>query len=468
MHAGKKTPAIARSFLRVQAIFASRILSIKGTVHIMASHADDDSLISGSMKPLATLFRRKSSELVSRKRKRPDSDDSHSVDNDSGNDVSSDSVADLAAAEAAKEQARLDAERERSLDDAIPEYLRKYRPLGYSINLPPSDRPVRIYADGVFDLFHLGHMKQLEQAKHAFPSVTLVCGVPSDIETHKRKGLTVLTDVQRCETLTHCKWVDEVIPDAPWCVTTDFVEEHMIDYIAHDDLPYALGDSDDIYKPIKERGMFLTTQRTDGILTSDIITKIIRDYDKYLVRNFARGATRKELNVSWLKKNELELKKHVADFRLYWKKNSTNLNNVSRDLYSEMRDYMRGKKVDLQSLLDLSGLAQSLMHASDSEEGIGRLPMSDFAAKYIGNRNARLNARSSSKSSLLSNVKDWMKRDEGDERSFAGSSDLGLVRSAGKRYRRIPMPVMDQPHDIEAELPPRPNTRPNKRQKKQA
>lgn len=106
---------------------------------------------------------------------------------------------------------------EKKLDEELPIDLRKYRPRGFRFNLPPEDRPIRIYADGVFDLFHLGHMKQLEQAKKSFPNVELVCGIPSDIETHKRKGLTVLTDEQRCETLMHCKWVDEVIPNAPWC-----------------------------------------------------------------------------------------------------------------------------------------------------------------------------------------------------------------------------------------------------------
>lgn len=145
---------------------------------------------------------------------------------------------------------------EKKLDEELPEELRKFRPKGFKFNLPPTDRPIRIYADGVFDLFHLGHMKQLEQAKKSFPNVELVCGIPSDIETHKRKGLTVLTDEQRCETLTHCKWVDEVIPNAPWCVTPEFLQEHKIDYVAHDDLPYASADSDDIYKPIKEQGKF--------------------------------------------------------------------------------------------------------------------------------------------------------------------------------------------------------------------
>lgn len=188
-------------------------------------------------------------------------------------------------------------------------------PVGYRTNSPPAGRPVRVYADGVFDLFHLGHMRQLEQAKKAFPDVYLLVGVTGDEETHKRKGLTVLSGKERAETVRHCKWVDEVVENCPWIVTPEFLAEHEIDYVAHDDLPYGADEGDDIYAPIKKEGKFLVTQRTEGVSTTGIITKIVRDYEKYIARQLKRGTSRQELNVSWLKKNELELKRHVQDLR---------------------------------------------------------------------------------------------------------------------------------------------------------
>ncbi|EXJ72225.1 choline-phosphate cytidylyltransferase [Cladophialophora psammophila CBS 110553] len=208
-------------------------------------------------------------------------------------------------------------------------------PFGYTTNPPPVGRPVRVYADGVFDLFHLGHMRQLEQAKTAFPDTYLIVGVTGDAETHKRKGLTVLTGAERAETLRHCRWVDEVIPNCPWIVTPEFLKKHKIDYVAHDDEPYGADEGDDIYAPIKKEGKFLVTQRTEGVSTTGIITKIVRDYEKYIVRQLKRGTSRQELNISWLKKNELDLKRHMQELRDSVKSNwVTAGGEISRDLRS--------------------------------------------------------------------------------------------------------------------------------------
>lgn len=176
-------------------------------------------------------------------------------------------------------------------------------------------------------------MRQLEQAKNAFPRTHLTVGVTGDDETHRRKGLTVLSARERAESLRHCRWVDAVLEDCPWVVTDEFLEEHKFDYVAHDDLPYGAAEGDDIYAPIKAAGKFLVTQRTEGVSTTGIITKIVKDYNNYVGRQLKRGMSRQDLNVSWLKKNELELKRHVGDIRDAVR---TNWSNTGQELGREI------------------------------------------------------------------------------------------------------------------------------------
>ena len=44
--------------------------------------------------------------------------------------------------------------------------------------------------------------------------------------------------------------------------------------------------------------MFRATQRTEGISTSDIILRLIKDYDMYVERSFQRGYKREDLGIS--------------------------------------------------------------------------------------------------------------------------------------------------------------------------
>ncbi|EQC31988.1 hypothetical protein SDRG_10188 [Saprolegnia diclina VS20] len=173
-------------------------------------------------------------------------------------------------------------------------------------------RPLRLFADGIFDLFHFGHARALQQCKQAYPNVYLLVGCCNDEMTHRLKGRTVMSEEERYESLRHCKWVDEVIEGSPWVLTDEFLDKHQIDYVCHDAIPYTdssgqSGDGGDVYAHIKAIGKFHETQRTDGISTSDLIIRIISEYDTFIRRNLQRGYSGKEMNVPFMKEKAIKL-----------------------------------------------------------------------------------------------------------------------------------------------------------------
>lgn len=141
-----------------------------------------------------------------------------------------------------------------------------------------------------------------------------------------------MNEAERYEAVRHCRYVDELLTGAPWTVTEDFLKKHKIDFVAHDDLPYGAGNTEDIYQGLKDKGMFLATQRTEGISTTDVIARIIKDYDLYVRRNLSRGYSAKDLNVSYMREKRIQFE--------------TNLNSI-KDKGKELIDKTKDKGHEL-------------------------------------------------------------------------------------------------------------------------
>lgn len=64
--------------------------------------------------------------------------------------------------------------------------------------------------------------------KKAFETCFPPCEVCSDERTHKYKGFTVMNEDERYDAIRHCRYVDEVVRDAPWTLTPEFLTKHRV------------------------------------------------------------------------------------------------------------------------------------------------------------------------------------------------------------------------------------------------
>ncbi|KAK6118559.1 hypothetical protein DH2020_047701 [Rehmannia glutinosa] len=153
--------------------------------------------------------------------------------------------------------------------------------LGFRFALPQSNkkkkRPIRVYMDGCFDMMHYGHCNALRQARALGDQ--LVVGVVSDAEIIANKGPPVTPLNERMIMVSAVKWVDEVIPDAPYAITEDFMrklfDEYNIDYIIHGDDPCVLPDGTDAYALAKKVGRYKQIKRTEGVSSTDIVGRML-------------------------------------------------------------------------------------------------------------------------------------------------------------------------------------------------
>ena len=123
----------------------------------------------------------------------------------------------------------------------------------------------------VADLFHYGHVNFLKQARQH--GDFLLVGVHADDAVMVYKRRPIFSMEERVASVEGCRWVDEVVANAPLTIEREWIEKHDIDLILHgDDFSPELEKL--CYKTPMEMGIYRTISYTEGISTTEIISRI--------------------------------------------------------------------------------------------------------------------------------------------------------------------------------------------------
>jgi len=121
------------------------------------------------------------------------------------------------------------------------------------------------------DLFHFGHVNFLKQASEI--GDYLIAGIHSDETVQNYKRSPIMTMEERISVVAACRYVDEVIPDAPLIIDLEWIKKHNIHLVVHGD-----DFSEDLlqlcYKIPIEMGIFEKVPYTPGISTTDIMNRL--------------------------------------------------------------------------------------------------------------------------------------------------------------------------------------------------
>lgn len=136
----------------------------------------------------------------------------------------------------------------------------------------------RVYIDGIFDLFHRGHLESFKKAKNSFKNTYLIVGIISDKDAEGYKRKPIITENDRYEIIKNLKLVDEIIENSPLIIDLEFIDNNKIDLIVHgfsNDADFEK-QKDFFTLPLK-LGKFKRIEYYKPLSTTDIINRIINN-----------------------------------------------------------------------------------------------------------------------------------------------------------------------------------------------
>eukprot|EP00026_Physarum_polycephalum_P009063 Phypoly_transcript_09174.p2 GENE.Phypoly_transcript_09174~~Phypoly_transcript_09174.p2 ORF type:complete len:156 (-),score=28.66 Phypoly_transcript_09174:237-704(-) len=125
---------------------------------------------------------------------------------------------------------------------------------------------------------------------------------------------------------------------------------------------------------VKDLGKYKTIKRTDGISTSDLILRIVKDYDQYVRRNLARGYTGKQMNVGYVKQKQIQVEDNINKLKKQVNDRVQKVNNRVQMVNDKVQKWSKSHNVRiLEFIKRFNGRMEKLVglddsFSSDSEE----------------------------------------------------------------------------------------------------
>jgi ethanolamine-phosphate cytidylyltransferase len=79
----------------------------------------------------------------------------------------------------------------------------------------------------------------------------------------------------RYEAVAACKWVDVVVPNAPYITTVETLKKYQCDFCVHGDDITTAADGSDCYQAVKDAGLYRECKRTNGVSTTDLVGRML-------------------------------------------------------------------------------------------------------------------------------------------------------------------------------------------------
>lgn len=134
--------------------------------------------------------------------------------------------------------------------------------------------------DGVFDLFHRGHVEAIKVAKQcAGENGKVIIGVVSDKDAESYKRTPIINEADRLEIIKNIKNIDTIVFPCPLKIDEEFIKKYNIDYVIHGFCDEKDWDKQKkFFEDLINLGKFKNVNYYDKCSTTSIINKIKNNY----------------------------------------------------------------------------------------------------------------------------------------------------------------------------------------------